>query len=89
MTNIVEFDTVRVVALQNSPESHLAISQFDRPPAIGDLGTVVGYTSPYDPQHPATRFIVESCATDGRTIWLAEFSHDEIEFVKHATWTSS
>jgi hypothetical protein len=36
-----EFDTVRITKLNGSAESHLAISEHQRLPAIGDEGTVM------------------------------------------------
>lgn len=86
MTSITEYDTVRVVALYGSPESHLAISDCSRPPAIGDLGTVVGFSPPTsDPSDPGTRLIVESNEGEGYLVWLAEFFPYEIEKVLGTT----
>ena len=79
MTRIVEYDTVRVVALQGSPESHLAFSECARPPAVGDVGTVVDLTEPHDPDDSRTRFVVESNEGGAAMTWLAEFSRDELQ----------
>lgn len=78
---IIEFDTVRVAAIHGSAESHLAINDCLRPPAIGDLGTVVHLTPTYNPGDPNTRFIVESNEGQADLVWLAEFSREELEFV--------
>jgi hypothetical protein len=81
MARIIEYDTVRVVALNGSPESHLAISDPVRVPIIGDLGIVVHLTPTYDPDDPRTRFIVESVEGGATCVWLAEFSREELELV--------
>jgi hypothetical protein len=52
-----------------------------RPPAIGDVGTVVGLTPPHRSDDPRTRFIVELGDEQGYCVWLAEFSRDEIRLV--------
>ena len=79
MSRILEYDTVRVVALHGSPESHLAFSESARPPALGDIGTVVHLTAPYDPDDSRTRFIVESNEGGAAMTWLAEFSRSELQ----------
>ena len=86
MASIAEYDTVRVAALYGSPESHLAISDCSRPPAIGDLGTVVGFSPPTSNASEAgIRYIVESNAGPGYLVWLAEFFSYEIEKVSRST----
>ena len=79
LTRILEYDTVQVVALQGSPESNLAFSESARSPVVGDVGTVVHLTEPYDPDDPRTRFIVESNEGGAAMTWLAEFSRDELQ----------
>jgi hypothetical protein len=80
---IIEFDTVRVVALHGTPESHLAISDAERPPRVGDLATVVDLIP--GPAGAGTRYIAEVGHPDGRMVWLAEFGADELEFVARPT----
>jgi hypothetical protein len=75
-----EFDTVRITKLNGSAESHLAISEYQRLPAIGDEGTVMHLT-PWEPENPATVFTVESNDGGAGCVWLADFSRDELEFV--------
>jgi hypothetical protein len=76
MQRIIEYDTVRIVRLVGSAESHLAVSYATRVPAVGDQGTVVDLTPPHsDPDDPTTQYIVESVE------WLAMFSRDELELV--------
>ena len=79
MKRIIEFDTVRVVALHGTPESHLGVLDAERPPRIGDLATVVDLIA--GPPGAGTRYIAEVGYPDGRMVWLAEFSADELEFV--------
>jgi hypothetical protein len=87
MARIIEYDTVRVVALRGSAESHLAYSESLRSPVIGDLGTVVHLTPTWNPDDPSTRFIVESTDGGAGCVWLAEFAADELEFVHRSTLT--
>jgi hypothetical protein len=54
LIELIEFDTVRIVALHGTPESHLAISYAECPPRIGDLGTVVDLVPPRNPDDPAS-----------------------------------
>jgi hypothetical protein len=42
---------------------------------------IVHLTPADNPLDPATRYIVESVAQDGGTVWLAEFGRDELEIV--------
>lgn len=80
---IAQFDIVRVVRIVGAPDSHLALSTSARTPKIGDTGTVVdllrddGYTGA-SPDAPSRRYLVERVAADGRTVWLAEFTRDEL-----------
>lgn len=77
MDRLIEFDTVRVVALVGSAESHLAVSGADRAPQVGDLGTVIELVPTTDPDDPGTRYVVE-CGDGPRPIWIAEFGRDEL-----------
>ena len=81
MQSIIEFDTVRVIALRSPAEQHLASSHAKRLPRVGDTGTVVHLLRDGDSDSRATRFIVESCENDGTWVWLAEFDRSEIELV--------
>ena len=80
MDDIREFDTVRVVQLVGSPESHLAVSFAQRAPAIGDEGTVLELPS-VNFNGQTMGFIVESTEGGAKCVWLAEFSRDELEVV--------
>lgn len=89
MERIVQFDTVRVVRLIDPPESHLAVSISERAPRIGDTGVVVDLLGSDgriggSPDAPDTRYLVENVASDGRTVWLAEFMRHELRLVQGA-----
>jgi hypothetical protein len=77
----VEFDQVRVIALHGPAVDRLAAPASARPPQIGDTGTIVHLVPTFDPDNPATRYVVERSGPDGRLVWLAEFARDELEFV--------
>ena len=49
-----------------------------RLPRVGDRGTVVQLLRPGD---PATTYLVEAVNGEGETIWLGEFSRDELELL--------
>ena len=69
-----ELDVVRVVALHGRPAEHLTLMHVQRPPRVGDVGTVVERSA----GTPA-RYLVESVTGEGETVWLAEFDPDEVE----------
>jgi len=48
---------------------------------LARTGTIVHLVPTVDPDDPATRYIVEDVASDGTTVWLAEFSRDELQLV--------
>jgi len=71
-----QYDVVRVRKLLHPPEVHDGWRVNQRPPRVGDVGTVVeilkapGYSDCY---------VVESCDSDGFTIFLGYFQEDELE----------
>jgi hypothetical protein len=76
---IAEQDTVRVVSLTGSPEDHLVLATAERPPRVGDVGTVV---------HIADRlggvgryYTVALRNPDAGRVWLAVFAAHELELV--------
>jgi hypothetical protein len=79
MIRLIEFDTVRVIALHGTAADHLVARASDRTPQLGDIATIVHLTS--DPDDHYTRYIVEQLMENGATAWLAEFERDELEFV--------
>lgn len=69
---------VRVVALREGERPFDGSEGAARPPAVGDLGTVVEVLRA--PGLPP-RFLVEAVAEDGVTTWLAEFDEVELALV--------
>jgi hypothetical protein len=76
---IVEFDQVRIVALTGSGADHLVLSTSERPPEIGEVGTVVDIADRLG--GVGRHYTVELGRSDGRTVWLAVFAAHELEFV--------
>ncbi len=72
---LVEYAVVRVTRLLRSDRDFQGTEGVCRRPQIGDLGTIVFV---YEP----TAFAVECVDQDGMTVWLADFSADELERVK-------
>jgi len=52
-----------------------------RAPRVGDIGTVVEILKA---EGQDAQFVVESVAADGTTIWLADFTAEELEVVERA-----
>jgi len=68
-----EYDVVRVVRLLKPNREFDGSEGFKRAPQVGDTGTIVHV-------YPADKdFIIEAVAKDGYTIWLADFSSEELE----------
>ena len=81
MTDICEFDVVRVVALREPATQHLRVDSAERPPRLGDEGTVVDLQPRGATPATATRYLVEATRGDATCIWLAEFARGEIELI--------
>ena len=71
-----ELDTVRVARLHTSDREFTGSPGVSRPPQVGDTGAIV---HAYDPTDDSGPFVVECVASDGMTIWLADFRADELE----------
>jgi hypothetical protein len=68
-----QFDVVKVVAFRDDRFS-CAAEDYERSPALGDLGTIVEVYS-----HPEPAFEVEcSDRSTGQTIWLAAMYPEEL-----------
>ena len=76
MTEIREYDVVRVINLKIADRPYDGTASVMRPPRIGDVGTVLHEYRPEDSTGPV---VVESSDENGRTIWLADFERDELE----------
>lgn len=71
-----ELDTVRVVRLNTDDRDFTGSLGVLRAPRIGDTGAIV---HAYDPTDNSAPVIVECVASDGMTVWLADFAPDELE----------
>lgn len=76
---IKEYDVVRVVRLARADRTYEGTSDARRPPRIGDLATVVQVSPLADGSVTLT---LECVGEDGSTLWLADFSPEEIELVE-------
>ena len=79
MRTIAEHDTVRIIALTGSAEDHLVIATSERPPRVGDVGTVVDITDRLG--GVGRHYTVQLSHADDRPIWLAVFAKHELELV--------
>lgn len=71
-----EYGLVRVRALEDAPDRYDGWRVNRRPPAVGDVGTLLDRLSA--PGHP-DRFVVECSGGDGTTVWLADFRAEALE----------
>jgi hypothetical protein len=70
--------TVRVRTLLRAAEGYDGWQVSQRPPGVGDVGVLVEVLSaPGLPDH----YVVECVASDGATVWLGEFTAEELELV--------
>jgi hypothetical protein len=76
MGRLQEYEVVRVVRLLHPPEHYDDWNQNQRPPAIGDTGTIVNILQAAG---LPDNYVVESCDRDGNTIWLGDFLAEELE----------
>jgi len=71
-----ELDAVRVVRLHILDRAFTGSPGASRSPKVGDTGAIV---HAYDSTDESAPFAVECVASDGMTIWLADFHADELE----------
>jgi hypothetical protein len=76
VTEIREYDVVRVINLKIADRPYDGTAGVMRPPRIGDVGAVV---YEYKPEDITAPLCVESVDENGMTIWLADFERDELE----------
>jgi len=74
-----EYDVVRVVALKTQQRHYTGSAGVVRSPAVGDIATIC---HEYAPQDKTPTAAVECVASDGRTVWLADFEREELELVE-------
>lgn len=73
-----ELDVVRAVHLASPDREYDGSEASRRAPRVGDIGTIVYVYAPDDPRAP---YLVECVREDGYTVWLADFTPDELELV--------
>jgi hypothetical protein len=75
-TQLAQYQLVRVRSLLQDPAHYDGWNENQRPPAVGDVGTIVDiFHAPGVPEN----FIVESSGPDGESIWLGDFLVEELE----------
>lgn len=71
-----EYEVVRVRQRLRPADSYDGWNINQRPPQVGDVGTVVGILHAHGlPDH----YVVECCGADGASIWLGDFLAEELE----------
>ena len=78
VNSLKQYDLARVVRLLNENRTYDGTDSVGRAPRIGDVATIC---HEYEPSNPLASVAVEMVDESGRTIWLAEFSRDELELV--------
>lgn len=77
---IAMHDRVRIVSLTGSGADHLVLPMAERPPRVGDVGTVVDIAARLG--GVGRHYTVALRADDGATdVWLAVFAAHELEVV--------
>ena len=76
---IAEFDRVRIVSLTGSAADHLIVVSAERPPRIGDVGTVVDVVDRLG--GTGRHYTVQLTNADMQPVWLAVFAAHELEVV--------
>ena len=71
------FSRVRVSRLLTPQRTVSGSGAKTRQPEVGDTGTVVEYFGNFE----GATYLVESVDADGMTVWLAEFSPQELVLV--------
>jgi hypothetical protein len=74
-----EYDVVRVVRLLTADRPYDGTEGVVRPPSIGDIATIC---HEYEPSDPSSSVVVEMVDQNGMTLWLADFSKEELELVE-------
>ena len=72
-------DRVRIVSLTGAAADHLVLPTAERPPRVGDVGTVVDVAARMG--GVGRHYTVALTHADGRTVWLAVFAAHELERV--------
>jgi hypothetical protein len=70
-----ELDIVKVIKLLKTDRPYSGTEGVCRPPKMGDKGTIINVL---DPEGPNTIYSVECVDKNGATLWLADFSPEEL-----------
>ena len=82
-----EHSIVRVEQLIDEDRPFNGTQEVKRPPQVGDTGTIVHIT-----QHRwdgSLIYIVENAGPDGKTVWLADFTAEELTLVQEPSGLQS
>ena len=77
MSGLRQYGMVRVRQLLQPPGAYNGWRVNQRPPQVGDVGTVLDIFPGVDGGPDC--YVVESSGPDGITIWLGDFMADELE----------
>lgn len=69
---------VRIKQLRELPDEYDGWYVNTRSPQVGDTGTLIDSLSA---SGLPNKYVIESCAPDGTTVWLADFFAEELEIV--------
>lgn len=72
---LLELDVVEVIKLLRPNRHYTGTEGVCRPPNVGDTGTIVFV---HNPEGPNVMFSVECVDKNGATVWLADFSPEEL-----------
>jgi hypothetical protein len=73
--SLQQYGVVRVIRLLRSPDAYDGWRFNQRPPRVGDRGTIVDILrAPGLPDN----YVVEASGPDGVTVWLGDFTADEL-----------
>jgi hypothetical protein len=79
MRPLPQYALVRVRQLLRSPEEYDGWNVNQRPPRVGDLGTIVDVLTA--PGVGEEDYVVECSGPDGIDVWLGDFTVEELELV--------
>ena len=76
MADLHQFALVRIRCLLKSIETYDGWGVNQRPPQVGDVGTLLDILNA---PNLTARYVVESSGSDGASVWLSDFAADELE----------
>jgi hypothetical protein len=76
MSRLKQYGLARVRLLKKEPSEYDGWGVNQRPPAVGDVGTLIDILTAPD---GSKNYVVEASGPDGISIWLGDFSKDELE----------